>query len=325
MANFTIELYRDAHYRQWNDFIALAKNATFLFHRDFMDYHKDRFDDFSLLVFDGQQLVAVMPANRVGERVFSHQGLTYGGLVYREKLKLTEAIVIVQKLLQFLESDGVQSLQMKMLPAIYHDKPADELAYALFLANAALVRRDALSVLDLSKPYKFSKDRKQCIRRGETAGLEVREDQDFETFWNEILIPNLERKHQVAPVHSLAEIQRLHASFPENIRHFNVYHDGKLVAGTTVFVTKNVAHPQYISGQQDKNALGSLDFLYHYLITDVFKDVRFFDFGISNEQQGRKLNAGLSFWKESFGTGTLVQDFYEVETANHALLEHVLL
>ncbi|CAM3354019.1 BioF2-like acetyltransferase domain-containing protein [Flavobacterium longum] len=325
MANFTIELYRAEYYRQWNDFIALAKNATFLFHRDFMDYHKDRFDDFSLLVFDGQQLVAVMPANRVGDRVFSHQGLTYGGLVHREKLKLTEAIGIVQQVLEFLQSSGIQSVQVKMLPAIYHDKPADELAYALFLTNAELVRRDALSVLDLSRPYKFSKDRKQCIRRGETAGLEVREDGDFKTFWNEILIPNLERKHQVAPVHSLAEIEKLHQSFPENIRHFNVYHEGKLVAGTTVFVTKNVAHPQYISGQQDKNALGSLDFLYHYLITDVFKDVRFFDFGISNEQHGRKLNAGLAFWKESFGTGTLVQDFYEVQTANHVLLEHVLL
>lgn len=325
MANFTIELYRAEHYHQWNEFIALAKNATFLFHRDFMDYHKDRFDDFSLMVFDGLQLVAVLPANRSDDTVFSHQGLTYGGLVHRDKLKLTEVIFIFRQLLQFLESGGVSRLQIKMLPAIYHEKPADESAYVLFLTNAALVRRDALSVLDLSRPYKFSKDRRQCIRRGETAGLEVREDLDFKTFWNEILIPNLARKHQVAPVHSLAEIEKLHQSFPENIRHFNVYHDGRIVAGTTVFVTKNVAHPQYISGQQDKNALGSLDYLYHYLITDVFKDVRFFDFGISNEQQGRKLNAGLAFWKESFGTGTLVQDFYEVETANHALLEHVLL
>ena len=325
MANFTIELYRDAHYRQWNDFIALAKNATFLFHRDFMDYHKDRFSDFSLMVFDGQQLVAVMPANRVEENVFSHQGLTYGGLVYREKMKLAEVIVIFQKLLQFLESESVEKLHIKMMPPIYPDKPSDDLAYALFLADAKLVRRDALAVLDLSKTYKFSKDRKQCIRRGVTAGLEVREDHDFKTFWNGILIPNLQQKHGVSPVHSLAEIEKLHQSFPENIRHFNVYHDGKIVAGTTVFVTKNVAHPQYISGQQDKNALGSLDYLYHYLITDVFKDVRFFDFGISNEQQGRKLNAGLVFWKESFGTGTVVQDFYQVETANHVLLEEVLL
>lgn len=290
-----------------------------------MEYHADRFEDFSLMVFDGQKLVAVMPANRVGGIVFSHQGLTYGGLVYGEKMKLAEVIAIFRKLLQFLQNEGVEKFHVKMMPPIYHDKPSDDLAYALFLADAKLVRRDSLAVLDLSKPYRFSKDRNQCIRRGANNGLEIFEDNDFTAFWNGILIPNLRQKHGVAPVHSLPEIEKLHSAFPENIRHFNVYHDGKLVAGTTVFVTKNVAHPQYISGQQDKNNLGSLDFLYHYLITDVFKDIRFFDFGISNESQGRKLNAGLVFWKESFGTGTIVQDFYEVPTANHNLLANVLL
>ena len=33
---------------EWDHFIATAKNATFLFQRDFMDYHQDRFEDFSL-------------------------------------------------------------------------------------------------------------------------------------------------------------------------------------------------------------------------------------------------------------------------------------
>jgi len=290
-----------------------------------MEYHSDRFEDFSLMVFDGQKLIAVMPANRAGNEVFSHQGLTYGGLVYSEKIKLTEVLTSFKFLLKFLQQQGVEKLHVKMIPPIYFDKPSDELSYALFLADAKLARRDSLSVLDVSKPYKFSKDRRQCIRRGETAGLEIREDNDFASFWNHILIPNLKAKHGVAPVHSLGEIEKLQSVFPENIRQFNVYHDGKLVAGTTIFVTKNVAHPQYISGQSEKNSLGSLDFLYNYLITEVFTETRFFDFGISNESQGRKLNAGLVFWKESFGTGTVVQDFYTVDTANHNLLENVLI
>jgi hypothetical protein len=323
--NFSLVPYRPEFYNQWNDFIGQAKNATFLFHRDFMDYHNDRFTDFSLMVFEGQKLVAVLPANRAGAEVFSHQGLTYGGLVYGEKMKLTEVIGIFKNLLKYLQNEGVKKLHIKSIPPIYHDKPADDFAYALFLAEAKLVRRDSLAVLDLSKPFAFSKDRKKCIRRGANAGLEIREDNDFETFWNEILIPNMGQKHNVAPVHSVAEIQKLHGLFPKNIRHFNVYQDNKIVAGTTVFVTKNVTHPQYISGQSEKNTLNSLDFLYNHLITAVFNDIRFFDFGISNESQGRKLNAGLVFWKESFGTGTIVQDFYEVETANHNLLENVLL
>ena len=44
-----------------------------------MDYHKDRFEDYSLMVFKDEKLVAVLPANRVEDKLFSHQGLTYGG------------------------------------------------------------------------------------------------------------------------------------------------------------------------------------------------------------------------------------------------------
>jgi len=156
-------------------------------------------------------------------------------------------------------------------------------------------------------------------------GLIIKEELNFELFWNEILIPNLDKKHQVRPVHSVDEIKLLYSRFPENIRHFNVYHDGKIVAGTTVFITDKVAHPQYISGNAQKNELGSLDYLYHHLITEIFKDKIVFDFGISNEEQGTKINEGLLFWKESFGAKTVTQGFYEVETKNYKLLESVLI
>jgi uncharacterized protein (DUF486 family) len=49
---------------------------------------EDRFQDYSLLIFEEDKLIAVLPANRVGETVYSHQGLTYGGLVYKKQTKL---------------------------------------------------------------------------------------------------------------------------------------------------------------------------------------------------------------------------------------------
>ncbi|MNY35975.1 hypothetical protein D3C86_1704260 [compost metagenome] len=95
------------------------------------------------------------------------------------------------------------------------------------------------------------------------------------------------------------------------------------MAGTTVFESQNVAHCQYISKQDGNEDLGSLDILYHFLTTDIFTNKRFFDFGISNESQGRKLNEGLSYWKESFGASTIVHDFYEIETDNYSKLENI--
>ncbi|TRX24618.1 GNAT family N-acetyltransferase [Flavobacterium franklandianum] len=325
MKNFSVKFYQNNDYKDWNAFIGQAKNATFLFYRDFMEYHSDRFQDYSLIVLDGEKWVAVLPANVVGNEVFSHQGLTYGGLVYNEKLKLASVIAIFKSILSFLNANKMEKLQVKLLPSIYHQKPAEELNYALFLADAQLIRRDTLAVLDLSKKNSLSKLRKRSIQKGVSNDFEIKEVTDFEEFWNKILIPNLAQKYQAKPVHSLDEIIKLKGLFTGNIRQFNVYENGIIIAGTTIFETSNVAHCQYISGKEDKNELGGLDLLFQKLISETFKNKRFFDFGISNENQGRKLNGGLSYWKESFGASTIVHDFYEVETSNYSLLDTVLL
>jgi len=323
--NYTVRRFESHDTARWNAFIKKSKNASFLLERGFMEYHADRFIDESLLVFNDEILVAVLPANRQDTTLYSHQGLTYGGFVFAENSKLGEVIEIVRTVLEFLHQLEIHTLQLKLIPSIYTTGFAEEIEYVLFLLNATLIRRDCLSVLDLTQEFSSSKDRKQGVRRGEKNGLAVREVTDFGSFWNTILMPNLREKHGAEPVHSLEEIQRLQQLFPKNIRQFNVYHEEELVAGTTIFVSNKVAHSQYISGNSDKNQLGSLDFLHNHLITEVFADKHYFDFGTSHEENGRKINAGLLYWKESFGAKTTVQDFYEVNTYNFSLLDAVLL
>jgi hypothetical protein len=324
-SKFVVRKYQTEDFLVWNAFVASAKNATFLFDRGFMDYHADRFADFSLMFFENKILVGVLPAHVFENNVFSHNGLTYGGLVLDGKLRLEEVVNVFAEILKFLNQQGVYKLFLKQLPSIYADVPSDEMEYALFLCNAKLWRRDSLSVIDLQYNFKISKGRKQGINRGKLHGLLISETADFSDFWNDILIPNLKRRHNTKPVHSLAEITKLKGIFADNIRHFNVYDDGVLIAGTTIFVTKNVIHPQYISAVEDRNNNGCLDFLYYYLITDVFKDAKYFDFGISNESDGRKLNKNLVFWKESYGASTIIQNFYEVQTADYELLNDFLI
>lgn len=325
MSQYTIKKYEESDYALWNDFVNQAKNATFLFHRDFMEYHKDRFEDFSLLIFEEEKLKAILPANKQGNSIHSHQGLTYGGLVYREQTKLKSVISIFRNLLFFLDKNNFDKLFLKTLPSIYHLKPSEEILYALFLAEAKLSRRDSLSVIDSQQEKTISKIRKRGIKKAISNELIIKEESQFELFWNKILIPNLEKTHHAKPVHSIEEIHILKSFFPENIHQFNIYKDDEIVGGTTVFETQNVAHCQYISKDPDKEDLGSLDYLFHYLIEERFSQKRFFDFGISNENQGKNLNEGLTYWKESFGASTIVHDFYEVDTANYTKLEDILI
>lgn len=324
LKNYSVTRYTTADAPAWNDFLEKANNATFLLNRGFMDYHADRFSDFSLMVYKDNALVALLPANKGKQTLFSHQGLTYGGLVYGN-LKLQEVILIFREILYFLDEHGFSDLYYKSIPSIYCNKPAQEIDYALFLTKAELVRRDTLSVLETARQNDISDLRKRGIRKGIKSGLVIREETNFEVFWNNILIPNLELRHQAKPVHSLEEIQLLASGFPQNIRQFNVYFGNDIVAGTTVFETENVAHAQYIAANETRAELGSLDFLFNELIQNTFSKKKYFDFGISNEAQGRKLNSGLSYWKESFGATTVTHDFYEVAVRNYILLDDVFI
>jgi hypothetical protein len=325
MSNYRVEKYTKENRLAWDTFISEAKNATFLFARDFMEYHSDRFTDYSLLVYKDDLLYAVLPANIVGDKLYSHKGLTYGSLVLSKSAKLLYTFEAFKALLAFLDAKAISTLELRNIPTFYNIMPSDELSYFLFKANATLIKRDALMVIDTSTKIKFQKNRREGINKAKRNGLTIAVDDNFEGFWNEILIPNLQKKHGVAPVHSLEEIQMLAAKFPDHIKQVNVYKDNVIVAGTTLFLTKTTIHPQYVSGNSDKNAFGSLDLAYDYIINHFDSSRRYFDFNISSEENGTALNSGLIFWKESCGARTYVADNYLIDTACYKTLDlHIL-
>jgi hypothetical protein len=286
-----------------------------------MDYHKDRFEDFSLMIYKEDKLYAILPANINGEVVYSHQGLTYGSLILQESAKLKSTFLAFKEALKFLFEEGVKKLDIRIIPTFYNSLPSDELEYILYKAEASLVKRDMILLIDYQNKLRFQKNRREGINKAKRKGLTVKVDGDYEKFWNDILIPNLKGKHNATPVHSLDEIKRLATRFPKHICQVNVYQDDKIVAGTTVFLTKNVVHPQYVSGDLNKNELGSLDLLYDFII-DHFKEERnYFSFNTSSEENGKLLNEGLLFWKESCGARPHIFNNYEINTDAYKTLE----
>lgn len=325
MDTYEIIQYQSEYKSAWDDFIRNSKNATFLFLRDFMDYHSERFEDCSLMVYRKDKLVAVLPANKVGSTVHSHQGLTYGGLVLHTKTSFNIVLESFQLLLSYLHNNKIDTLNLKLLPKIYQKLPSDEMEYLLFLLKAKLARRDiSSSVFSVNALKIESSNRLRGIKKGVKNELKVVEDSNFKLFWEEVLEPNLMQSHNQKPVHSIDEIELLHSRFPGNIKQFNVYKESKIVAGTTIFETETVAHAQYISANEMGRKSGGLDFLFDFLLNH-FSHKRYFDFGVSNEKQGTQVNKGLLSWKESFGGRSITHDFYELETANYYLLKDIYL
>lgn len=315
MKAYSISKYKSSDKTEWDSFVDKAKNATFLFKRNFMEYHKDRFEDYSLLIRDEKNsLIALLPANKVNNTIYSHQGLTYGSFILHEKTKIICAFEAFKNMLEFLSLKGIKNIDIRVIPSFYNLLPADELLYFLFKANAKLIKRDVLMVIDYQHKIPFQKNRREGINKAIRNNISVEVDTNFDGFWNDVLIPNLNIKHGVKPVHSLKEIKLLAALFPENIKQISVYKDGKIIAGTTLFITNTTIHPQYVSGNKDKNSFGSLDLAYDFIINKFCTNKRYFDFNISSEENGSKLNKGLIFWKESCGARTFTSDNYVVNT-----------
>lgn len=319
---YQIRLYQNEDFALWNDFISKAKNATFLFHRNFMEYHKDRFDDYSLMVFDNKKLVAVLPANRVGDTVYSHQGLSYGTLVTNEDVRIKEYITIFKELMVFLNEQTILTLECKLLPKLYNTTIADEMDYLSFLMQANCFRTDVYLAIDMNQEYHPNRNRKRALKIASELNIEIRQDQNYKGFWNEILTPNLKERFQVTPVHTLDEIQKLADFFPNQIQLFNAYQEGDLKAGVVMFLTDNVAHFQYSSGGNDRNETAALDVLFDFII-QKFSSKRYVSFGSSSENNGLQLNEGLAYWKESFGAKTTVQSFLRFTTSNYTKLESI--
>jgi hypothetical protein len=312
---------------EWDSFVNEAKNSSFLLMRNYMDYHSDRFTDHSLMIYNADRIIAVLPANlRSDNVVCSHDGLTYGGFVFHPSIRLSDALLAIADVLDFLNSSGIDELNLKIIPKFYQTKPSDEVDYAMFLCNARLYRRDTAFVVDQLSRIQYSASYLREVKKSTKLGNIVIELADVRTFWEDVLEPNLFVRYGVKPVHSMKEIITLMQKFPESIKCYGVTDvNGAVLCGTIMFLSKNVAHAQYISSNNAGRQTGAMNHLFVELLDNILFKYRFFDFGIANENNGLKLNQGLKDWKERFGGRTMVHDFYRINTGcSHSIKKAAL-
>lgn len=320
----------------WNRFVQESKQGTFLIDRNFMDYHADRFFDCSLLVYGDDvdesdvtddSLIALFPANwREEEKtVYSHQGLTYGGLITKSSITQTEVMQIMQKILMYYEGYlGAKAMVYKPIPYIYSRVPAQEDLYALFRAGGQLENRSVATVVSTAHPLNMRTLRIRQAKKALEHGFYIERIKDADSqslaeYWS-ILESVLMEYHQAKPVHTLEEIALLMHRFPKQIKLFVVRNtDRQIVSGIVVFETDLVAHVQYIASAAEGRKYGALDLLLRHLCNEKYKDKDYVDFGTSTENGGHFLNEGLIFQKEGFGGRAVCYDAYRVELKRNRL------
>ncbi len=300
----------------WDDFCAGALQSTLLHTRRFLSYHGDRFADRSLIIEDEDKCVGLFPAAlNFGDAtcVVSHPGITYGGVLHQGGLRGERMVAALAEICRHYRAQGQEKLTYKVVPSFYHRAPAQDDLYALCRLGAVRRRCDLSCTIDLQHRLSVSERRRRGLKKARKTGVEIVEGrQHLSALW-EVLTENLARKYGVNPVHSLEEIVLLAGRFPDHIRCVCARLDGRVIAGVLLFITPTAQHAQYIASSDKGYEASALDLLFEYSIeTAGDQGIRWFDFGISNENQGMALNDGLYRFKSEFGGGGAVHEFYEL-------------
>lgn len=336
-----IRRYTNLDAQAWDTLVRSSRNATFLFCRQYMDYHSDRFTDHSLLFHDSRgTLVAALPANEAfignegmegengkvktekgngrGETVrmlVSHQGLTYGGLIMHTRLHAADTEEIFTLITGYMQQNGFAALRYKPLPHIYHAHPSEEDEYWLWRNGARLSAVSLSTTVSLRREYIASKRKQTYCNKLAAQGYTVSYDTPLDRFWP-LLEANLMSSHGVRPVHTLAEMQLLQSRFPDSIVCAAALSpDGTVVAGTVLYLTPHVIHTQYISASEEGKQTNAMDFLMLSLVRRFASEGQhdYLDFGISTEHGGTVLNSSLCLQKEGYGGRSTLYKEYVME------------
>ncbi|MEZ8128747.1 hypothetical protein [Enterovibrio norvegicus] len=304
-----LKKYTSDNKNEWDKFCIDAKNSMFLFQRDFVEYHEDRFLDHSILIYRDNKILGLFLASEHGDEIRAHGGLTYGGFISKSDIRTSQFLEIFEAVNDYYRDEGFKSILVKVMPESLTKSKIGELDYAMFISGAKLKKCDLSTVIEYNNRGKISKGRKWIINKAKKSGVRIFESEDFGQFC--VLLNEVLAKHKTTSVHTAEELTLLKSKFNEKIILLNAEYQGQLVSAVLLFVFDDVVHTQYLATNDMGKEVGALDLAIDTAICR-FEDKRLFSFGISTEDSGKKLNYGLCQQKESFGGVPISVKTFEV-------------
>ncbi len=106
----TVVPYSPEYQEQWDNYVEQSRNGVFLFYRNYMEYHSDRFKDHSLMFYRKSHLAGLFPANITDGSLQSHGGLTFGGVIVGNNTKTLAMLKIFEALASYCKTLGLNSI-----------------------------------------------------------------------------------------------------------------------------------------------------------------------------------------------------------------------
>ena len=239
MSEIDVVRYGENYKEKWDKFVLTnSVNGCFLQSRIFLEYHKDRFVDHSLLFLRGGNIIAVCPACEITEdgnkKFYSHMGSTFGGIILgKEYYGITNAMGCVDALDEYLQNNGFKYALIKCQNEIFSSENCNIIDYMFY--RKGYQNYDELSfAVDFAKVkdgdivMNFKSKTRNLYRTSLKNNLEMKElhsKEEIADFYK-ILCKSLE-KYETKPVHSLEELYELYFDrLPDKIRFYGIYQNG---------------------------------------------------------------------------------------------------
>ncbi|WP_282038081.1 hypothetical protein [Saccharicrinis aurantiacus] len=299
---------------EWDDFVGKSDIPVFMFYRDYMEYHKDRFVDYSLLVYENTKLKAILPAHVNKDQLVSHGGLTFGGIIKNSKVTYLQTVNYLNQINLYAHNNFLKTVYIKLTPSIYSETSDQSLSY--ILQRNKLPHSDLkLSTCINTKHHNFPKssiEKRKLNLKHFNLGISDK----YEEFWK-ILTDNLKKIHNTKPVHTINEILYLQRLFPKNILLYTVINKEtkEINAGAVLYKFKNVLKLQYLSASEEGRKNRASHALYYSFINHFKNEVDYIDLGNCMEDKN-EINTSLLYIKERFGAKVYPMCEYEISSSS---------
>lgn len=301
----------------WDNFIEKESRNGFIFHKmHFLEYHKNRFQDCSLLFLDEKEnIIALFPAALKNNNIISHPGSSYGGLVLKKYIKLSEIFEIVELMKNFYNNNfGNINIEIILSESFNLEYGAEDVAFVLWQLGFNLKSKEISTVIDINKfrlrlglrrttkQYLCSKS---YLRLGITYEKVIEKSDILGCY--KLIEQNLASKYKKKPTHTMEELFELIDRFPQDIDVFAAKRDDEVISTYIMFRLNDfIVHTFYIAKSLEKENvvdIGLVDFMTNFYFEKGFN---FLNFGISSRDKVVKW--GIHTYKEQFSKFFVTRD-----------------
>jgi hypothetical protein len=283
----------------WNELITLTDPGSLIHKRSFLEYHSDRYEDFSVCVMSEHELCAAIPGTRNGDLWTSHAGLTYGGIISNVK-NPADYIEIIGRLKYLLIDAKIKRMQFILPSVSFSPSTLPIQIYALHQNGFTIEEVHLNQVIHTDTSLSIKK--KSNARSAERKGLVVVEGIEHLPAVFEIIQHNLKSKYSRDPVHSLRELELLKTEFLNELKIYAVVKGDSVIAGAITLKSNRIENIQYLGATVEGKRLRAQD----YLISELHKKGQVskmnVSFGKSTAGDGAKLNSPLYDFKDEFNS-----------------------